>query len=128
MTQDDPERPTIGGRPAWRDAPQLVVPLLQLTPQGYGQYLVQFMFPSQLGPNAFSWVGKVFDVFAFADERVNNNSELQQFLVEWYEDPEECVRKHFAMEPPKGKVWIVARAPEVAGEIKTDKTAEELGL
>lgn len=128
MTQDDPLRPQVAGRPAWADAPQLVVPLLQLTPQGPGLWLVQFMFPSQHGPNAFSWVGKVFDQNALApDNKDGETDELSAFLYEWYEDPEACVRKHFALEPPKGKVWYIARAPEIDGEAPPAATSKSLG-
>lgn len=121
MTHDDPERPLApGGRPAWAEAPGLVLPLLQLTAQGEGVYLVQFMFPSQLGANAFSWVGKQFEV----------GPELNSFLLDWYTSPEETVRTHFQMEPPRGRVWNFPKRAEIDGEPidTTQLKPEDLGL
>lgn len=117
MNIDDPERPNIAGRPQWREAP-IVLPSLILTPNGPGVWQVQFMFPMRHQKNSFSWIAR----------NLETPDELLEFLSDWYAAPEEAVRKYFHEEPPKGKVWEFAPRPEVAGEIVTTKSAEELDL
>ena len=115
---NDNSRTFIGGKPAWLEAPTITIPSLLLVPEGPGLWRVQFMFPDPAKSYSFSWVGKQFA----------QGPELDDFLTAWEASPEETVRGYFYLEPPNGKVWNFAKSPEIAGEIETDLSLEELGL
>lgn len=118
MTPLDPDRPLTGGHaPSWLDAPNLALPSLLLHPEGPGLWRVQFMFPSQYGRNAFSWV----------ERTMSQGEELDQFLSDWWASPEDALRKYYYLEPPKGKIWVVAPRPEVDGDPQ-DASGMELDL
>lgn len=100
---DSPLRPLAGAnRPAWLDAPHIVVPSLLLTPSGPGEWTVQFMFPARGRSGSFSWLSRRIDSFM----------ELNDFLTDWWTSPEEALRKWFSVEPPKGRVWALPQVPE----------------
>lgn len=126
MTPFDPLRPrTAGGIPAWRDAPMLVLPSLFLTPDSVpGQWEVKFMFPSGEHSNAFHWVGKLFN--SLMD--ISGDSELELFLQDWADGPEECVKKWLGLDPPSGKWWRLPSREAADAELETDMTMEEMGL
>lgn len=119
MNLDHPDRPRIGGgRPAWLTAPNIVVPSLLLTPNGPGMWQVQFMLPNKLSQTlAFSYVAR----------NLESGAELEVFLLDWYDSPEDALMRYFAEEPPKGKVWTITRE-DPSAELETTKSLEELDL
>lgn len=115
----DPERPQAAGRPAWAEAPGLVVPSLLVTPLGDDHWQIQFMFPSRTTKGGFSWVAWVAE----------NAGQLVEFLADWETSPEVALVKYYHLEPPKGRVWQIERTIDQGENIVvTEKSLSDLGL
>lgn len=113
MRIDDPARPKLAnGRPAWKDAPQVVLPSITMTPLREAPFCLTVELRIIVNN-----VWKIIEV---------NSTEILSIVVEWYENPEETTRQRWGCEPPN---WRQKQGPvdDKVG-LGTSISIEDLGL